>query len=126
MTPTAKLVSILTENVNELPGLEENNIFAFMIDPDRMTVDEPFVVVSEIPAGGHVFSNGTPISTSRRVQLEIYYPPNTEVDMQGLEDKIKAFLLSKNFYCYRDAGHVLTPDSENITNTLKFNYIERT
>lgn len=123
MTPTAKVLSLITSQADSF-GLLPNNICAFMIDNNNVDDHNPIVVVSENAAGSHDFGNGQVLGTFRRVQVQIYYPRDYTGDMALIEKKIKAFLRSQNIYCYADAGHIITPDSQNILNTLKFNFYE--
>ncbi|KZD98436.1 hypothetical protein FBR6_1981 [Lactiplantibacillus plantarum] len=44
--------------------------------------------------------------------------------MDAIESGLKQVLLTNDIRCYSDYGQTLTPDSESITNTLKFNYIK--
>lgn len=124
MTPTAYIVGMLVDNAQEL-GLTTDNIQAFMIDEDFVDNGEPIVVVSENTAGQHDFGNNDPISTLRRIQIEFYYPKDYEGDMDLIEKSVKSFLRAQDIKCYSDAGHIIAPDSHNIMNTLRFNYLER-
>ncbi|MEY8441800.1 DUF806 family protein [Lactobacillaceae bacterium 24-114] len=124
MTPTAKVVSLLTNNLSVLPGLEEEHIHAFVINKDEVNNKECMVVVSEIPAGSHDFGNNSVIGTYKRIQIDFYYPKDYVGDMDLIEKSVKSFLRTHSIRCYSDAGHVMTPDTENIINTLKFNYLE--
>ncbi|WP_297820010.1 hypothetical protein [uncultured Lactobacillus sp.] len=122
MTPTAQVVSLLKQNTSKLEGLKKEHIHAYMISPQDKTKTDAILVVSEAPGGRHGYGNGVPIFERRRLQLDFYYPPNYEQDMEAIEQKVRAFLFAHSFRCYANAGHVMTPDNKNITNTLKFNY----
>lgn len=123
MSPVAQVVNLICSNIEQFEplGLKEDYVYPYMIDRDDDSDEDPIVVVSELPRSGHEYGNDTPIYERRRVQLTFYYPRDYEGPEEGLEQCIRSFLLSKNIYCYQNAGHVLTPDSQNITNTLKFN-----
>lgn len=125
-TPVADIVGLLTDNIDLFSkfDLKEEHIYPYMLDPDDDTQEYPIVVVSELPRRGHTYGNGMPIYERRRVQITFYYPRDYSGDMEGLESKIQSFLVSKDYYCYSNAGHVMTPDTRDITNTLKFNYIK--
>lgn len=123
-TPVANIVSILRDNAEKFEGLDADHIYGYMLDPDEDTQEDVVLVVSELPRRGHTYGNGIPIAERRRIQITFYYPRDYEGDMEGLEEKIQSFLVSKGYYCYANAGHVMTPDTRDITNTLKFNYLK--
>lgn len=123
MTPTAKVVSLLKTNIDKLEGLKKEHIHAFMIPPQDNTKTDPIIVVSEAGGGRHDYGNSHPIYERGRLQIEFYYPKNYTKDMQKTEHDVRSFLFDQNYICYSNAGHVMTPDTQNITNTLKFNYI---
>lgn len=124
MTPTARVVSLLSSNVDVLPGISVEHIHSFAIDRDDDDDKQCIIVVSEIPAGEHDFGNDSVIGTYRRVQIDFYYPKDYTGDMDLTEKSVESFLRNHRIRCYSDAGHVMTPDTENIINTLKFNYLE--
>lgn len=124
MTPAAKIVGLLENNVNSIPDLLPDNICAFMIGDNNVDEKHVIVVVSEDSAGNHNFGNNDVIGTTRRISIQFYYPKNYEQDMDLIEKSVESFLRTKGIKCYLNAGHVITPDSQNITNTLKFNYLE--
>lgn len=119
MTPTAYVVSILSENVDKIPGLKDSGIFAFYINGEIN--DDVYLLVSETVGLGDEFGNDEILASNKRVQIDLYYPKDYQEDMSVLEQSLKRVLRDKRVYCYSDAGHVLTLDSMNITNTLKFN-----
>ncbi len=122
MTPTAKIVSLLKDA--NIPGLAPEHIHAFMIDPNDWSDTECVVRVSELPAGTHEYGNSVPINESKGVQVDFYYPKHYKQDMDLIERSVKSFLFAHNIRCESDAGHVMAPDNQSITNTLKFNYRE--
>lgn len=124
MTPTAKIVSLLTNNVDVLIGLKPDNICAYKIDEENVDNTNAILVVSEDADGERDVGNDNILSTVRRVSIMFYYPTNYTGDMDLIERTVESFLYAHGIRRYLNAGHVLTPDSENITNTLKFNYIE--
>ena len=124
MTPTAKIVSLLTNNVDVLIGLKPNNICAYKIDEENVDNTNAILVVSEDADGERDVGNDNILSTVRRVSIMFYYPTNYTGDMDLIERMVESFLYAHGIRRYLNAGHVLTPDSENITNTLKFNYKE--
>lgn len=124
MTPTAKIVSLLTNNVDVLIGLKPNNICAYKIDEENVDNTNAILVVSEDADGERDVGNDNILSTVRRVSIMFYYPTNYTGDMDLIERTVESFLYAHGIRRYLNAGHVLTPDSENITNTLKFNYKE--
>lgn len=124
MTPTAKVVSLLSDNAKLLPGINEDLIYAFGIEKNDANNDSCIVVVSEIPAGSHEFGNNSVIGTYRRIQIDFYYPRDYTGDMDLTEKSVESFLRAHKIRCYSNAGHVMTPDTQNIINTLKFNYLE--
>lgn len=103
-------------------GLKLDHIYTYMIDKDEQTNTDPIIVISELPRNGHEYGNNIPIYERRRVQLIFYYPKNYMGPEEGLEQKIKNVLRRYGFYCWSNSGHAMTPDSQNITNTLKFNF----
>lgn len=124
MTPTAKIVSLLTNNVDVLIGLKPDNICAYKIDEENVDNTNAILVVSEDADGKRDVGNDNILSTVRRVSIMFYYPTNYTGDMDLIERTVESFLYAHGIRRYLNAGHVLTPDSENITNTLKFNYKE--
>ena len=124
MTPTAKIVSLLTNNVDVLIGLKPDNICAYKIDEENVDNTNAILVVSEDADGERDVGNDNILSTVRRVSIMFYYPTNYTGDMDLIEKTVESFLYAHGIRRYLNAGHVLTPDSENITNTLKFNYKE--
>ena len=124
MTPTAKIVSLLTNNVDVLIGLKPDNICAYKIDEENVDNTNAILVVSEDADGERDVGNDNILSTLRRVSIMFYYPTNYTGDMDLIERTVESFLYAHGIRRYLNAGHVLTPDSENITNTLKFNYKE--
>lgn len=123
MTITAQVVSLLRSN--KITGVSAEHVWPFMINKNERTVDQPIIVVSEIPAGEHDFGNGNIIGTKRRIQITFYYNLQSyEGDMDLTEKSVESFLRAHGFKCYSNAGHVITPDTENVINTLKFNYLE--
>ena len=124
MTPTSKVVSLLKQNCDKLPGLRPEHIHAFMIKPNDWSKTDCVVRVSELPAGSHEYGNLNPISVRRAVQVEFYYPTNYTKNMGLTEKTVKSFLFAHRIRCESDAGHVITPDNGNIENTLKFNFTE--
>lgn len=124
MTPAAKIVGILQENVDSFPDILTDNICTYMIGENNVDNQHVILVVSEDSAGSHEFGNDLVIGTIRRISIQFYYPKNYEKDMDLIEKSVESFLRTKRIKCYLNAGHVMTPDSQNITNTLKFNYLE--
>ena len=124
MTPTAKIVSLLTNNVDVLIGLKPDNICAYKIDEENIDNTNAILVVSEDADGERDVGNDNILSTVRRVSIMFYYPTHYTGDMDLIERTVESFLYAHGIRRYLNAGHVLTPDSENITNTLKFNYKE--
>lgn len=123
-TPASDIVQLLRQNCDKFEGLKEDNIYAYMIDPDNDNQEDAILVVEELPQKGHIYGNGMPIAERRRLQITFYYPRDYSLDMEGLETKIQSFLVTQCYYCYANAGHTITPDTRNITNTLKFNFIK--
>lgn len=123
-TPVADVVSLIRENASLFSDLSSEHVWPYMVDPDDDSQTDAIVVVSELPRRGHVYGNGIPISERRRIQLTFYYPKNWSGDMEGLENQLSSFLLSYGYYNYSNAGHVITPDGQAITNSLNFNYIK--
>lgn len=124
MTPTAKIVGLLTDNIDSLVGIKEDNICAYKIDEENVDNTNVILVVSEDADGERDVGNDNILSTIKRISIMFYYPTNFTGDMDLIEKTIESFLYAHGIRRYLNAGHVLTPDSENITNTLKFNYKE--
>lgn len=124
MTPAAKIVGMLQNNVDNFPDILPDNICAYMIGKNNVDNQHVILVVSEDSAGSHEFGNDIVVGTIRRISIQFYYPKNYEKDMGLIEKSVESFLRTKRIKCYLNAGHVMTPDSQNITNTLKFNYLE--
>lgn len=124
MTPTARIVALLTNNVDVLVGIRPDNICAYKIDEENVDNTNAILVVSEDADGERDVGNDNILSTVRRVSIMFYYPTNYTGDMDLIERTVESFLYAHGIRRYLNAGHILTPDTENITNTLKFNYKE--
>ena len=124
MTPAAKIVGMLQNNVDNFPDILPDNICAYMIGENNVDNQHVILVVGEDSAGSHEFGNDIVVGTIRRISIQFYYLKNYEKDMGLIENSVESFLRTKRIKCYLNAGHVMTPDSQNITNTLKFNHLE--
>lgn len=124
MTPTAKIVGLLTDNIGKLKGVTPDNICAYKIDNENVDNTNAILVVSEDGDGQRDMGNDIILSTIRRFSIMFYYPINFEGDMDSIEKSVESFLYTQNIRRYLNAGHIMTPDTENITNTLKFTYKE--
>lgn len=122
MTPAAYIKGILTENIEKIKPLSAEHVHAFFIPSDDQTTTDPILVVSEIPDENSDYGNDIPIQKGKRIQVEFYYPKDYSEDMSEIERLVEQLLLNNRIYCFSNAGHILTPDSQNINNTLKFNY----
>lgn len=124
MTPAAYVRSVIEAKIDAIPNLSLEHVHTFMIDPNDNTKDELILVISELVDGGSSYGNDQELNIMRQVQLIFYYPPDYEFDMSEIEKSIKQVLFDQRIRCFSDAGHVMTPDNQNIINTLKFKYIE--
>lgn len=127
MTPTAKIVGLLSDNTDQLEGIVPDNILAYKYGKDdELQVDQSKVVlvVSEDGDDQRDVGNDIILSTIKRVSIMFYYPNDFADDMDSIEKSVESFLYAKGIRRYLNAGHVPTPDNENITNTLKFRYKE--
>lgn len=119
MTPAAYVYGILADNIDSIPGLKSDDIFTF--DVDDSAGSDVIVLITEEPGMGDDYGNDNILYANKRIQIDFYYPKDYEEDMNALEQSLKKVLRDNGLYCYSDAGHVLSLDSRNITNTLKFN-----
>lgn len=124
MTPTAKIVDLLSDNIDKLVGITSENICVYMIDEENVDNQNVILVVSEDSDSQRDVGNNTILSTIKRITIMFYYPINYTEDMDSIEKSVESFLYAHKIRRYLNAGHVLTPDSKNITNTLKFSYKE--
>ena len=124
MTPTARIVGLLSDNVASLEDILVDNICAYMIDEENVNNTHPILVVSEDNDGQRDVGNDTILSTIKRISIMFYYPINYVGDMDSIEKSVESFLYAHKIRRYLNTGHVLTPDTKNITNTLKFNYTQ--
>lgn len=124
MTPAAYVRSVIEVKIDAIPNLSLEHVHTFMIDPNDNTKDELILVISELVDGGSSYGNDQELNIMRQVQLIFYYPPNYEFDMSEIEKSVKQVLFDQRIRCFSDAGHVMTPDNQNIINTLKFKYTE--
>ena len=122
MTPTARIVGLLSDNVDHLEDILTDNICAYMIDEENVDNTNPILVVSEDNDGQRDMGNNTILSTIKRISIMFYYPINFDGDMDSIEKSVESFLYAHGIRRYLNAGHVMTTDTKNITNTLKFNY----
>ena len=118
MTPANYVIQILKQE--KVPGLGVEHIHAFSIGTDMTT--EPILVVSELPDYSQDSGNDEPVGYRKMVQLQFYYSKDYSGDMDGLEALVRRVLYKHRIYQNSNAGHVMTPDTENIINTLKFIY----
>lgn len=121
-TGVGKVVTLLKQHANEFEDILPEHIHGYMISPDDTSNDKPIILVSELTRGRHLYGNNIPFASKKRIQIQFYFPRDYELDMEKLEESIELFLLQNNYYCYQNAGHVMTPDNQQLTNTLKFNY----
>lgn len=124
MTPTAKIVGLLTDNLDKLKEIISDNICAYKIDNENVDDSHVILVVSEDSDGQRDVGNDKILSTTKRVSIMYYYPKNFTGDMDLIEKSVESFLYAHKIYRYLNAGHIITPDTENITNTMKFTYQE--
>lgn len=124
MTPAAYVRSVIESRIDDIPNLSSEHVHAFMIDPNDNTKEDLILVISELVDGGGSYGNDQELNITRQVQLIFYYPPNYEFDMSEIEKSVKQVLFDQRIRCFSDAGHVMTPDNQNIINTLKFKYTE--
>lgn len=119
MTPAAYVYGIIVDNIDSIPGLKSDDIYTFGVDDSAGS--DVIVLITEEPGMGDDYGNDNVLYTNKRIQIDFYYPKDYEEDMNALEQSLKKVLRDNGVYCYSDAGHVLSLDSRNITNTLKFN-----
>ena len=124
MTPTAKIVGLLTDNLDKLKEITSDNICAYKIENENVDDSHVILVVSEDSDGQRDVGNDKILSTTKRVSIMYYYPKNFTGDMDLIEKSVESFLYAHKIYRYLNAGHIITPDTENITNTMKFTYQE--
>lgn len=120
MTPAAYVYGILADNIDSIPGLKSDDICTF--DVDDSASSNVIVLITEEPGMGDDYGNDNVLYSNKRVQIDFYYPRDYVGDMDELERHLKQVLRGHEVYCCSDAGHVLSLDSKNITNTLKFNF----
>lgn len=120
MTPAAYVYRIIADNIASIPGIDVDHVYTFYIDDDPVAPDV-FVLITETVGMSDDYGNNETVYSNKRVQIDLYYPKDYDQDMAALERQLKQVLRDYEVYCYSDAGHVLTLDSKNITNTLKFN-----
>lgn len=120
MTPAAYVYGILADNIVSIPGLKSDDICTF--DVDDSASSDVIVLITEEPGMGDDYGNDNVLYSNKRVQIDFYYPRDYVGDMDELERYLKQVLREHKVYCCSDAGHVLSLDSKNITNTLKFNF----
>jgi hypothetical protein len=123
-TKAAELAMLLQDNVDKFEGLSANHVHAFMIPQDDTSTDVPILVINEVPMKSRSYANNTPLTELGRIQLTYYCPPTYEGDIESLARSVETFLLSEGYALYSSAGWTMTPDSQNLTNTYKFNYIK--
>ena len=121
MTPAAYVYNVLASNLESLPQIEIENVYTFYVD-DNASPDKPLILITETVSMGDDYGNNEVLYSNRRVQIDLYYPKDYTEDMTLIERDLKKLLRKNGIYCYSDAGHILTLDSERITNTLKFNF----
>lgn len=104
-----------------MPNLSLDNVYTFYID-ENASFDEVLMLITETVSMGDDYGNNEVLYSNRRIQIDLYYPKDYTEDMTLIERDLKKLLRKNGIYCYSDAGHILTLDSERITNTLKFNF----
>lgn len=124
MIKATEVAILLQDNAGKFEGLEPEHIHPFMIPETDTEHDLPIVVVNEVPRKNRVYANNVPVTELGRIQLTYYAPPTYEGDLESLARSVEAFLLSQGFAEYSEAGWAMTPDSQNLTNTYKFNYVK--
>ncbi|MCV3327597.1 DUF806 family protein [Pediococcus ethanolidurans] len=121
MTSIAYIKQILVKNIDSLPNLSVEHIHTFSLGSD-MNDTEPLLLITSLSEAGQSFGNNDPIGSTKRVQIQFYYPKDYLGDMELIETSVKKLLRKNQVNCNGDAGAVLTPDTKNILNTLKFIY----
>lgn len=124
MTPAMYIRGLIVDNIHLFNDLDIEHVHTFMIDKDDISNDKPIIVIKEPPVKSRTYGNSEPISELRTIQIDFYYPKDYMGDMEGLEHKIESFLFMHNITETTNAGHAIVPATENITNTIKFNYIK--
>nr|WP_241259165.1 DUF806 family protein [Ligilactobacillus pobuzihii] len=114
----------MVNKIEQITELSAEHIHTFFIPQNDNPKQDPILIISELSDQDAGYGNGMKFQSEKAVQLQFYYPPDYTGDMQDIESSVERTLLNENIRCYDNAGHVLTPDSQNIINTLKFNYIE--
>lgn len=123
-TKAAEVAMLLQDNSDKFEGLNSDHIHAFMIPESDTQSELPIVVVTEVPRKIRLYANNIPVNELGRIQLTYYAPSTYGGDLESLARSVEAFLLSKGFAEYSEAGWVMTPDTQNLTNTYKFNYVK--
>ena len=122
MTPAAYVKSVLVTELNQIPEISVEHVHAFFIPKNETSTDEAIIVISDLPEYGTDYGNDSPYQAIKQVQVQFYYPPDYEADMDVIENEVKQQLLANRIRCFSDAGHIYSPDTKNITNTLKFRF----
>lgn len=122
MTATATVVALLKNNSDQLTNIASTNIHAYSISAADWTDDAPLILVTDIGRSVSLYGNDNVGRELEEIQIQLYYPANYTGDMDMIESALITVLRANKYYCSSNAGHVMTPDTKNILNTLKFKH----
>ncbi|WP_282803943.1 DUF806 family protein [Secundilactobacillus kimchicus] len=119
MTIAARLKTVL----DVVSGVDPSHIYTYNIDEQDRTYSGPVFLITEIQAVDDGFGNDDPVTSTKQVQLEIYYPRDyIQNDMDSFEFEIVSALRKRGFRCFANPGRIVSPDNLQLVATYKFNY----
>ncbi len=122
MTTSAN--ELRTVLVAGLSGVDAQNIHCYMIKTTDWTADRPVILITEISNNDVVFGSDDVLGRQPQTQVQVYYPPDYPGDMDELENNLKTLLRQNGWYCFSDTGHFISPDDQQIMDTMKFNRLK--
>lgn len=122
MTATATVVTLLKANIDNLASISATNIHAYNIATNDWADSVPLILVTDIGQSAISYGNDQIGREIEELQVQIYYPADYTGDMETIETALITLLRTNKYYCNSNSGHVMTPDTKNILNTLKFKH----
>lgn len=120
MTPASKVVALLKANTATLVNIDSSNIHAYKIADSDWVDDTPIILVTEIDVDTYLYGNGVAVKAYDEVQIQFYYPADYDQDMNTIEESLKVVMSNNGYHFFSIGGHAITPDTENIIQTIKF------
>ncbi|MCV3320812.1 DUF806 family protein [Pediococcus ethanolidurans] len=105
-------------------NLNMKNVYAYSINSGNVSLTDPVFLVTEILKDPTNYGGDRFNSMNEELQVQIYYPKETTIDVDSLEDNFLNLLQENKYRPFDISGHVYTPDNQTIVITYKFNHVK--